>query len=220
MLVSEQDYLSHYGILGIKWGVRKDDNKVSVPSRKEAKAQTRLETYNKAAKVKEKALSREERKMAGWAMSSPKAKLARAVGTAVVSTIIGDYMSGATKGYRHMNASGVITRLAGIGMEAGGRILANNAASKTYLKGYSNSGNVVKGNFGKTLSGSMKAKFGAYAAMAAGATSRMVVGVADYKLGKIMSESSRNRAKVNSRLRLSDGRSIWQQPLDNFVTIR
>lgn len=232
-----EDFLSeelfHVGVKGMKWGVRKEDREARATARaakktargeqRALKKSTQMEAKRllkeKAENVlkKQSVLSKEERLMLAWAKSGPTKNALRAISGAVIGTVINDYMTGQTAGYRHMSAGGAIARLAQVGVSAAGSAITLKSASKTYMKGYTQGGGAGKKIMGKTLGSTVKLGLGGAFSAVAGLAARVAVTAADMKMGKVFADRAKNQAKVSSFL--GDGKKIWQTPMDNFINI-
>ena len=231
--MSEINSLSHAGVKGMKWGVRKEDREARATARaakKTARGEQRAlkkSTQMEAKRLlkeqaenvlkKQSVLSKEERLMLAWAKSGPTKNALRAISGAVIGTVLNDYMTGQTAGYRHMSAGGAIARLAQVGVTAAGSAITLKSASKTYMKGYTQGGAYNKKAFSKTLGANAKLGLGGAFSAVAGLAARVAVTAADMKMGKVFADRAKNQAKVSSFL--GDGKQIWQTPMDNFINI-
>ena len=231
--MSETNSLSHAGVKGMKWGVRKEDREARATARaakKTARGEQRAlkkSTQMEAKRLlkeqaenvlkKQSLLTKEERLMLAWAKSGPTKNALRAISGAVIGTVLTDYMTDQTAGYRHMSAGGAIARLAQVGVTAAGSAITLRSATKTYMKGYTQSGAYNKNASSKTLGASVKLGLGRSFSAVAGLAARVAVTSADMKMGKVFADRAKNQAKVSSFL--GDGKQIWQTPMDNFINI-
>lgn len=232
-----EDFLSeelfHAGVKGMKWGVRKEDReartaaraakKTARGERRAIKKSTQMEAKRllkeKAENIlaKQSSLTRQERLMLSWAKSGPTKNALRAISGAVIGTVLNDYMTNQTVGYRHMSAGGAIARLAQVGVSAAGSAMTRKFAAKTFMKGYTQGGGENKKITSKTLGSKVKLHLGGSFSTIAGLAARVAVTAADMKMGKVFADRAKNQAKVSSFL--GDGKKIWQTPMDNFINI-
>lgn len=78
MIISEENYLSHYGVLGMKWGVRRDrSGAITKASKKLAKLDTKAKKAEYKS-VKKQNLARRKQERALNAILFPKFKARRA----------------------------------------------------------------------------------------------------------------------------------------------
>lgn len=132
------EYLEHFGILGMKWGRRK------------AKRQVYKNKLNKISENKNHITTGNERSAISYAKGSVGKKAARSIATSVVHTIMSDFMTGRIN-YGSMNKAQIASKLVSVAGLAGVHAVSKNAEAKLYSKKYNEQGN-RKQNVNKYLS--------------------------------------------------------------------
>lgn len=193
----KNEYLKHYGILGMKWGIRKE---------REAATRSKM---GKIAKRPITAMRQTDIKRAKARNQPLPMRVAKNAGRAAVSILVGDILSGQVN-YAKMSKADVAARLSSIATSAVVNTAVQDALAASMAKNYTDDGKVKKGVKDRLITKEDAIEAGIGGVLTAAPFLGELIKT---KAFNTASKRSQNEAQFNNLMR--QGR-ILSQPAKNF----
>lgn len=190
-----EESLAHYGKLGMKWGVHKEEQRVY---------------RQKAAMVaKNRRAPTSDIRRAKYASQPPAARITKTAVSITARMVVRDVFTGDIKRYGHMSKSEMAKRATSIATRTAATVAVRDALAKSAMKNYTDKGKIVQGT--KRLSVTKEdliekgIKVGIVASIVGARVSTM-------KYMQAAAERTANEARFNSW-----GQNILPQKVDNVI---
>lgn len=190
MVVTEEQYLAHYGVKGMKWGVRKAINKVGgrIKAKKAEKKKYQQKLKNIANKNKRKQILTSDDERINYRSQSLLKRAGKTAATIAVKEVFADVMSGKAYYYKNMSKRDIAKKIGKLTTLTALNVKVKDALADSSAKKYNQSGNRVKKN--KMIE---KEDMIAIGINTAAKAAPFAMFVAKMKISKVASEKRKNR---------------------------
>lgn len=212
MIVSEEQYLAHYGVKGMKWGVRKAIDKVGskIKSNKQAKKEYNQKLKNIANRNKRKVILTNDDKRINYRSQSLVKRAGKMAATLAVQKVFSDVMTGKAAYYGNMSKADIARSIGKLATLTALNVKIKDSLADSSAKKYSQSGKRIEKE--KLIEKEDMMEIGINTAVRAAPVAMFV---ASSKLSKVAAQKRKNREifeKWGSNIlsqRASDYNNVW-----------
>ena len=126
-----EESLAHYGKLGMKWGVHKEEQ----AAYRQKAARVANNRYAQSSDIKR----------AKYASQPPAARIAKTAVSVTARMVVRDIFTGQISQYGHMSKSEMVKRATSIAVRTTATVAVKDALAKSAMKNYTDKGKVVRG---------------------------------------------------------------------------
>ena len=137
--------LTHYGVLGMKWGVRRTPEQLGRRKSEKAAYQKKLKNIQKNKNANTSDVKRFQE------VNQPvRARISKSAASVIAQTVIKDMLTGDMNRYAYMSKTDIAIKIGAIAAETAAKVAVKDALAKSASRRYTDDGELRKGPANRT----------------------------------------------------------------------